>query len=149
MRHHSLTLAATLTALIAGNANAQSAGPAVLAPGLWEITVQTRSPIMAAPLSHTVCIDKLHVAKPDTPKSKPSDDCKVTPDAAAANETAYTVRCAKQKTTSTSRFTYSGDHFDGTVVIQTAGGEVRQVYTAVRLGDCDDLPDLNPTPPAK
>jgi hypothetical protein len=126
--------------LISGTANAQSAGPAVLVPGLWEITMQTRSPILAAPISHTVCIDKTQVTKPEPPKSKAHDDCQVLPDAASANQTAYTVRCAKRKVTSTSRFTYSGDHFEGTVTIKTADGEVQQVYTAVRIGDCDDLP---------
>jgi hypothetical protein len=139
--------------LTAGSASAQATaptGPAVMVPGLWEITVQTRTPILAAPISHTVCIDKAHVARPDPPKSRPSDDCQVTPEASAGNETAYTVRCAKKNITSTSRFTYSGDHFTGTVTITPAAGEpVQQVYTAVRVSDCDDQPDLSATPPAK
>jgi len=41
---------------------------------------------------------------------------------------------------STSRFIYSGDHFDGTVTIVRAKDEVHQVYTAKRISDCDDLP---------
>jgi hypothetical protein len=115
-------------------------GTAVMNPGLWEITVQTRSPILAAPISHTVCIDNTQVAKPEPPKSKAHDDCQVRPDTAAANETAYTVRCAKRNVTSTSRFAYSADHFEGTVTIKTASGEVQQVFTAARIGDCEDLP---------
>jgi hypothetical protein len=129
-------------------AQAQSTEKAVMEPGLWQITVQTVSPVAAAPLSHTVCIDKLHVTKPEPPRSKPSDDCKVTPDAAAANETAYTVRCGKKKTTTSSRFIYASDHFNGTLTVTTAAGDVQQIYTAVRLGDCDDLSDPNVPPPA-
>jgi hypothetical protein len=135
--------------MIAGQIRAAAPAAPDITPGLWEITVQTRSPIVAAPISHTVCIDKANTSKPQPPKSKAHDDCQVMSDSAAANETAYTVRCAKRKVTSASRFTYFGDHFNGTVTIQTASGEVQQVYTAVRLGDCDDLPDLNPAPPAK
>jgi Protein of unknown function (DUF3617) len=139
-----------LATLTAGSAQAQAAGAAVMVPGLWEITVQTRSPILAAPISHTVCIDKAHVTRPDPPRSKQHDDCQVLPDAAAANETAYTVRCARGQVTSTSRFTYSGDHFTGTVTMTPASGEqIQQVYTAVRISDCYDLPDLSTTPPAQ
>jgi hypothetical protein len=140
--HHVLTFAAVLASSIAGTANAQSAGPAVLVPGLWEITMQTRSPIVAEPISHTVCIDKTQLTKPAPPKSKAHDDCQVLPDAAAANQTAYTVHCAKRKVTTTSRFTYSGDHFEGTVTIKNTDGEVQQVYSGVRIGDCDDQPPI-------
>lgn len=111
-----------------------------MVPGLWEITVQTRSPIVGPLLTHTVCIDKAHVTRPEPPKSKATDDCQVSPDSAAANETAYTVRCAKRKITSTSRFSYSGDHFEGAVTINKADSEIHQVYTAKRIGDCDDAP---------
>src|SRR6266850_7376065 len=102
-------------AIFSGRAWAAAPGASDITPGLWEITVQTRSPILAAPISHTVCIDKASSTKPQPPKSKAHDDCQVIPDSAAANETAYTVRCAKRKVTTTSRFTYLGDHFNGTV----------------------------------
>jgi len=111
-----------------------------MVPGLWEITLQTRSPVAGPPIAHTVCIDRTRIARPEPPKSKASDDCQVSPDAGAANETAYTVRCAKRKTTSTSRFRYLGDHFEGTVTISTPDFEVDQVYTAKRIGDCDSAP---------
>lgn len=123
--------------LTAGSACAQAA---VMVPGLWEITVQTRSPIVGPPITHTACIDKAHATRPDPPKSRASDDCQVTPVASAANETAYTVHCAKGNVTTTSHFIYSGDHFDGTVTIVRANDEVHQVYTAKRIGDCDDSP---------
>jgi hypothetical protein len=133
-----------------GSIQAQSAKVPVMLPGLWEITVQTRSPISGPPVTHTVCIDKEHVTKPDPPKSRPSDDCQVLPDASAGNESAYTIRCSKRNIVSTSRFTYSRDHFDGTIVITTANAEVHQVYAAKRIGDCDDdVPDQPATSTAK
>jgi hypothetical protein len=148
-----LMLSALVAAINISPVRAQSAAPAghaVMVPGLWEITVQTRSPIIAAPISHTVCIDKLHVTKPDPPKSRAKDDCQVTPDAGASNETAYTVHCVKKNLTSTSRFTYSGDHFNGSITIKNADGEFQQVYTAVRISDCDDdLGDPAAPPSAK
>ncbi len=146
MRHRSfLATFVVLAALTAGSARAQAAGAAVMVPGLWEITMQTRSPIVGPLLTHTVCIDKAHSVRPEPPKSKANDDCQVSPDAAAANETAYTIRCAKLKVTSTSRFRYSGNHFDGAVTINTADSEVRQTYTATRIGDCDPSPDSDTT----
>lgn len=145
VRHPFVILIAAIAASTA-RVDAQSAGPAVMTPGLWEITVQTRSPIVAAPLSHTVCIDKANIIRPEPPKSKPNDDCQVLPDVAAANQTAYTVRCAKRKVTSTLRFTYAGDRFDGVVTIKNADGEFQQLYSAVRIADCDapDSADRSP-----
>jgi hypothetical protein len=131
--------------VIGGVANAQSNGTAVLLPGLWEITVQTRSPIVGPPLTHTVCIDKALLTRPEPPKAKASDDCQVQPDTAAVNETAYTIRCTKQNVTSSVRFTYRGDHFDGTATITKADGEIRQVYSAKRVGECDEVRDLAAT----
>lgn len=147
MRHVSMVVVSSIAVLTAANVRAQSSGAAVITPGLWEITVQTKSPIVGPPVTHTVCIDKTHVTRPDPPKSKPSDDCQATPDPSAANESAYTIRCAKRNVKSSSRFTYSGDHFDGTVTITTGDGEVHQVYSAKRVGECDDpLPAQSQTP---
>jgi hypothetical protein len=149
VRHFSLSVALSVVALAGVRAEAQPAGAAVMTPGLWQITVQTQSPIVGPPITHTVCIDKAHVTRPEPPKSKPADDCQVSLDPAAANETAYTIHCAKRNVSSSSRFTYSGDHFDGTVKITTADAEVHQVYTALRIGDGDDpLPSPAATPPA-
>lgn len=130
-------------ALIATGVQAQTAKTDVMVPGLWEITVQTRSPIVGPPITQTVCIDKGHAARPAPPKSRASDDCQVSPDAAAANETAYTVRCAKRRITSSARFTYAGDHYDGVVTITTPDGEIHQVHTAKRIGACDE-PEPDP-----
>jgi hypothetical protein len=137
-----LSMSTVFAALTVSSAHAQAAGAAVMVPGLWEITVQTRSPIVGPPITQTVCIDRAHVARPEPPKTKASDDCQVLPDTASANETAYTVRCARKKITSTSRFTYSGDHFDGTVTINRPDAEILQIYTAKRVGACDDVPEV-------
>jgi hypothetical protein len=120
------------------NAQSTSTGAPVMVPGLWEITTQTRSPQPGPPITHSVCIDKDHVTRPDPPRTKKIDDCQVFPDAAAANETAYTVRCTKRKIITSSRFAYSGDHFEGTVNMKSPDGEVQQIYTAKRVGDCED-----------
>jgi hypothetical protein len=150
MRFHLRVTSIAFAMLIAGSVHAQShsAKAEVMLPGLWEITVQTVSPIKGPLLTHTVCIDKEHVTRPDPPKSKPKDDCQALPDTAAANETAYTVRCAKQKVTSSSRFTYSGDHFEGTVTINKEDVVINQVYSAKRVSDCDDVVERPTGPPA-
>lgn len=141
-------LSIAVGSLVAGTAHGQSNPPAMLIPGLWEISVQTRSPIVGPVLTHSVCIDKAHVARPEPPKSKPTDDCQISLQPAAANETTYSMRCTKRNMSSTSHFTYSGDHYDGTVIITTKTAEIHQVFTAKRISDCTDLPDLTSPPPA-
>ena len=138
-RFHFLVIA---LAVSTATSQAQTAAKQVMIPGLWEITVQTVSPVKGPLITQTVCIDKAHSTRPSPPKSRASDDCQVSLDEDAANETAYTVRCAKRKTTSSARFTYAGDHYDGMVTITTADAEIHQVHTAKRIGDCDEpLPD--------
>src|SRR5262249_744833 len=133
------TVLVVFAVVVAGILHAQQApGAALMMPGLWEITVQTRSPIVGPLLTHTVCVDKALVARPAPPKAKASDDCQVQPDPSATNETAYTIRCTKLAASSSWRMTYSGDHFDGTAVIHTAGGEVRQIYSGRRVSACDN-----------
>src|SRR3954463_13962287 len=86
------------------SAYAQSQSPDVLNPGLWSVTVQTKAPIVGPPITQTTCVLKAEtVAKPQAPKSRKTDDCQVVTDAGAANETAYTVRCANKKVTTTAR----------------------------------------------
>jgi hypothetical protein len=124
----------------ATNVAAQSQSPSILKPGLWSITVQTKTPQEGPAMTQTTCIVRDAGNRPEAPKRRPKDDCQVTTDPGGANETAYTVRCTKQKVTSTARFTYSREHYEGTVLMKLADGtEVQQSYTAVRLGDCDDV----------
>ena len=150
MRRLPVVISLAFAALLTGITHAQTAAKEVMIPGLWEITVQTVSPIKGLPITQTVCIDKAHSTRPSPPRSKASDDCQVSPDAATANETAYTVRCAKRKTTSSARFTYAGDHYDGTVTIITVDAEIHQVHTAKRIAACDEpLPDAPVTTTAQ
>jgi len=144
-----LALSIAIASLVTRTAEAQSAGTPVILPGLWEITIQPRSPIAGPPLTHRTCIDKDHLMRPDPPRARASDDCQVVRDAAAANEIAYTVRCTKRQLTSSTRITYSGDHFDGAVLIRSANGDVQQVITGKRVGDCDDPTDTLPTSTAQ
>lgn len=123
-------------------ATSQSAG---MMPGLWQITLQTTSPVAGPPTTHAICVDRPLATRADAPKTKSKDDCQVFQDASAANETAFSVRCAKAKTSSASRVTYFGDHFAGTIVMTNpAGGEIHQDYSGVRIGDCEDT---DPPPP--
>ncbi len=149
MRSYRFAPLAIVIAAFAGTVYAQSAGPAVLTPGLWQVTTQMKSPTIAAPVSHTICIDKAHVGLPAVPKLKPTADCQVHLDSAASNQVNFTIACSKQNVTAAYKFTYAADHYDGTVSITSADGVIQQTVTAVRLGVCDDLPDLSgvPNPP--
>jgi hypothetical protein len=117
-----------------------------MVPGLWEITLQTRTPALGAPLTHTICIERAVLTRPDPPKSNTRDDCQVSVDPAAANETAYSVRCAKRKALSASRVTYLGDRFEGTITIHDQNGDVQQTYTGHRVDDCEPLLPAPPIP---
>ncbi len=136
-----LCLIFAILAVIAGGAALAQQGPAeLMIPGLWEITMQTHAPVTGPPITHTVCIDKALVSRPQPPRLKASEDCQVQPDAAAANETAYTIRCGKLGRTSSWRFVYLRDRFEGTATITTPAEEIRQTYTAKRIAPCDNTP---------
>jgi hypothetical protein len=108
----------------------------LLTPGLWEVTVQMEAPIVGAPSMSEVCIvgDQ---AKVKAPKTKAKDDCQATDVPSASNEVAYTVQCSKQKRSTSVKFTYYGDRYEGTSVTNLNGIEVKVKYTAKRVGACD------------
>src|SRR5437764_490436 len=130
------------------SARAYAAPPQVVGmiPGLWQITVQTTSPASLAPVTHAICVDRALEMRADPPKTKSKDDCQVSLDPSVSNETAFTVRCAKARTSSSSRFKYLGDHVTGTVVMTNASGEIHQDYTATRIGDCEETQPAPPLP---
>jgi len=144
-----ITIAVTLaisTPITLFAAAPQTAG---MIPGLWEITLQTTSPVAAPPSTYTICVDRALELRADPPKGKAKNDCQVSFDPAATNETAFTVRCTKGKTSSSSRITYLGDHFTGTIVMVSASGaETHQDYKGTRIGDCDETQPAPPLPPA-
>jgi hypothetical protein len=114
----------------------ESASSKDLNPGLWEITIQTESPAVGLPATSEVCIagdqDKLK-----KPKTNPKDDCQAIDVPAASNEVAFTVTCAKLKRSTSVKFSYLGDRYEGVAVTNLDGIEIRTKYTAKRLGACD------------
>jgi hypothetical protein len=71
--------------------------------------------------------------------SKANHDCQLAGPAALVNGVLkYTMTCPKLGRTATTKITYSGDSYTGSVVIQHADGTVmKQTITGKRLGNCD------------
>lgn len=113
----------------------QAASPDVN-PGLWEITVQLVAPISGEPTTSEICIAN-DQAKIKVPKTKAKDDCQATETPSASNEVAYTIQCQKLKRSTTAKFAYYGDHYDGISTTTMNGVEFKMKYTAKRLGACD------------
>lgn len=112
--------------------------PHLIDPGLWEVTIRTESPVPSSPMTTTVCISSEKAKKPpEPPKHKESDDCKVTGGGVTGNVLAYSLKCSKRNATSTFRFEYHGDTYEGIVETKTDAGEVRQIYSGRRVGECD------------
>ena len=129
---------ALMTVLAGTFAALAETAPRVMNPGQWEITVQTISGSSVAPVTSTVCISDGRARKLEPPKTKPKDDCQLLAGSGlSGNVLSYTLQCSKKQTTTTSRYTYSGDTFEGLVTIQTPRGEIRQQYSGKRVGDCE------------
>jgi hypothetical protein len=124
-----------LIAVISPCAKAQT-DPLALKPGLWELTVEMKSPIAAPPVTSEFCIAKEH-GKPDRPQTKSKDDCQVLDQPAPGNEAAYTVTCAKLKRTLKANFKYYGDHYEGTTTTTWNDVEIVHTYTARLIGECE------------
>jgi len=115
----------------------EQAKPADMAPGLWEMTVQMEAPLVGPVMTSQQCIASEDEGKVKKPKAKKKDDCDGTDVPAASNEVAYSVHCTKLKRTGNVKFTYYGDHYEGTAVTIMDGMEVRTKYTGRRIGACD------------
>ncbi|HUP61009.1 MAG TPA: DUF3617 family protein [Thermoanaerobaculia bacterium] len=107
---------------------------------MWEITMRTESPAVSEPMTTVVCISKEEAEDPKPPRHKATDDCKVTSGGRSGSILSYAVKCGRKKSESTARFTYNGDQFEGVVEGKTDDGNFRQVYTARRIGDCEEAP---------
>lgn len=111
-----------------------------LNPGRWQITIKTEAPVSMPPTTAEVCVTKEQAAHPEPAKGKPTDDCQVHGAAMNGNVLTYTTQCGKRKSSSTAKFTYAGDSYEGVVTIKVGDMEVRQTYSAKRLGGCDSVP---------
>lgn len=136
----SLSLGALLISaalFLATDARAQSGNPApAMQPGFWEITIQMVEPSVVPASTSTVCISPTE-AHPEPPKMGRNGDCRVLTLPAQANEVAYTVRCDKSKRSTTARFTYYGDHYEGYAIDKAYAVDVRITYSGKRIGECD------------
>lgn len=117
--------------------------PAVMAapplnPGRWEVTIKTESPVSMPPTTTEICIAKEKAEKPEPVKGKPTDDCQTSGVSMNGNVLTYATKCGKKDVSTTAKFTYSGDTYTGVVTIKSGKREIRQVYTAKRIGNCDD-----------
>ena len=134
MSNRRMRLFVLLAALMVTSA-AQAAG--ALNPGRWEITLQTVSPIVSAPVVTEICISKEEAElTPEPPRSKQSDDCQVT-GSFRGKSLKYKTKCNRRNSTADVDITYDGDTYEGTVAITIDGREIRQIYKAKRIGDCE------------
>jgi len=126
---------AVLTPLVWAQSK-ETATPALITPGLWEITTQMESPLVGPPATAEVCLAG-DEAKLKTPKHKAKDDCQATETPSASNEAAYSVNCSKLKRQTTVKFSYFGDRYEGIAITNMDGVVIRTKYTARRIGACD------------
>ena len=118
----------------------------VLNPGRWEITIRTVHPSEMPPMTSEICISKEDAERPEPPKRKASDDCQVT-GALHGNLLKYKTKCERGKSSSDAEFTYQGDRYDGVVTIKFESGEIRQIHSARRIGECEAPPQPVVIPP--
>lgn len=125
----------TVALLLAAAAGAAQAP--VLEPGLWEVTIKTQLGDATPTMVEQICISKEQAERLVEPaKGKKTADCQVT-GALTGNKLKYQTKCGRKNATSDVEFTYSGDRYEGVVTIRNDDvGEIRQVYTAKRIGDC-------------
>jgi uncharacterized protein DUF3617 len=132
----SLSSLVSVCVFVAGNAYA--AQPTVpMTPGQWEITIHPLEPFEGPPLTTVTCVTPEMVAKIDGPKTKRTDPCQATPATLVNGVLEYTVNCAKTGRKSSTKITYAGDTYSGTVIVETPNGMIKQSIEAHRLGECD------------
>jgi hypothetical protein len=117
-------------------AAAGAAQPSVLQSGLWEVTIKTQMGDATPTMIEQICISKEQAVRPEPPKNKESADCQVT-GALTGNKSKYQIKCGRKNATTDAEFTYNGDRYEGVVTFKNDDvGEIRQVYTAKRIGAC-------------
>lgn len=139
IRLEKFLLSAAATFLLATTAGA--AQSSVLEPGLWEVTIKTQLADATPTLIEQICISKEQAEHPEPPKGRKTSGCEVT-GALTGNMLKYKIKCDRKNTASDAEFTYSGDRYEGVVTIKNDDvGEVRQIYTARRIGECESAKD--------
>lgn len=108
----------------------------IIRPGLWEITITTELPMKTPPSTVVQCLTKEEIKRLDVPRGKSGDDCKAS-GARSGTSLDYSVSCSKRPRTSTARFTFTADTYDGVVTVKENSMEIRQVFSARRIADCE------------
>jgi len=106
--------------------------------GLWEITTKTKLPGMEMPpMKHTQCITKNDLVPQS---SQPGQECKITETKVIGNTVTWTMQCKTQdgEMKGTGKITYSGDSFEGTIIISMpqANMKITTHISGKRIGDC-------------
>ncbi len=140
LRFHGIFCLIFMITTVAAHAAAPPATPAgPINPGKWEITLHTTEPIDSPPVVIVDCIGPDAIARIAPPVSKASDECKlVTPGSLNHGVLTFMMICPHLGRTTTSKTTYAGDTFSGTLVMEHANGPtIKQTIEGKRLGDCD------------
>jgi uncharacterized protein DUF3617 len=121
---------------------ATPATPGLINPGKWEITLHTTEPIDSPPMVNVACIGADEIARIAPPVSKASDECKlISPGSLDRGVLLFMMNCPKLHRKTTSKTTFSGDTFSGTLVMEHGNGPTfKQTIEGKRLGACDDQP---------
>ena len=106
--------------------------------GLWEITTKTKIPGMEMPpMKHTQCITKNDLVPQS---SQPGQECKITETKVIGNTVTWTMQCKTQgeEMKGTGKITYSGDSFEGTIIISMPQADMKITthMSGKRIGDC-------------
>jgi hypothetical protein len=119
---------------------AAPATPGLLNPGKWEITMHNIEPVDAPPMVNVTCIGPEEIARIAPPVIKASDECKlIAPGTLDRGVLLFMMNCPKLHRKTTSKTTFSGDTFSGTLIMEHANGPTyKQTIEGRRLGACDD-----------
>ncbi len=127
------------------------AAPPVMKYGLWEITTSMemkgmQMPFAMKPMTHTQCITKQDVEKPEktVPQvSKENKDCTIKDYKVSGNHVTWKTVCTgKNAMTSTGEITYSkGTSYEGSMTMDTAESAQHAMHMVYhfkgkRIGDC-------------
>jgi uncharacterized protein DUF3617 len=113
---------------------------ALINPGKWEITMHNTEPIDSPPMVNVTCIGPDEIARIAPPVSKASDECKlIAPGTLDRGVLMFMLNCPKLHRKTTSKTTFAGDTFSGTLVMEHGDGPTyKQTIEGKRLGACDD-----------
>lgn len=117
-------------------------------PGKWEMTSEVELPGMSMkmpPMTHTVCITKEDLEKPESMVPKPTQrgggersDCKISDLKVDGSTVNWTVNCAGERpATGTGKITYAPDSYTGNMDMKMGEREVKVKYSGKYLGECD------------